>query len=120
MENKILEFVKLRDQLTRELKEWVKNKSIPLETRWETFLISELGDHRNWIIDINPVVSKHADYMNRYMTLELERVVESLEDELCYKEEVDLENLSIESRIQISSLKEDILEAFVKSFRVDW
>lgn len=108
MKEKIEEFLKQKQQLTPELKEWVKDKSIPLEERWEVFFKSELGENSTYYEEFEHFFNEvYCNRLNKYQTLKLKDV-----------EEYDwFPELSHEELIEF---KEDVLSRFINSFKWDW
>ena len=110
MKKEIEELEKLKLKITTNLKEWVKDRSISLDERWNLFFKSNLGDHKNWIEDFKNLDSddlvKSRDY-NRHETVYLEDLKE-------YGVE------SIESDENYNEFREDVLSKFIKSFEWDW
>lgn len=110
MRDKIKQLKKDKEKLTLELKEWVKDKSIPLDERWEVFFASDLGKHSSWIEDFvnldSDDVASHRD-MDRSETVDLQ-------DIRAYGIS------SIESDEDYDAFREDVLTKFIKSFEWDW
>ncbi len=110
MKEKIEQLGKLKVEITSELKEWVKDKSIPLDERWDTFFKSGLGRHISSIetfvnLTGNDICSVFQP--SRHETIHLGDIAEygisSIESEEAYNE-----------------FREDVLNKFVKSFEWDW
>ncbi len=110
MKEKIQQLKDLKQELTLELKEWVKDKTIPLDERWDLFFQSDLGDHRTWIEDFKNLdsdnIAKNRD-VNRHETIYLDTIeewyIKSIEDSEKYDE-----------------FREDVLSKFIQSFEWDW
>lgn len=122
MRSKIEDFLELKEKLITELKEYVIDKNISLQERWEVFIMSELGEDYPFIIRFDsPYFNEFLDNSYRHQTVELELMVENLVDRLITKENVDdIEDLSKESLQKIYDLQELILKNFLHSFKVDW
>ena len=43
MRNTVMEMLSHQEQITSKLKEWVKDKDVPLDERWDVFIKSGLG-----------------------------------------------------------------------------
>lgn len=94
------------------VKEYVQNKDIPLEIRWDIFISTDLPNHYTSIVyfdsyDIN------LDNYRRHETINLETKVEDLEYEIMSGES----DMTLE---ELYTFKEEILSMFVKSFELDW
>ena len=110
MKEQIEELEKLKLKITANLKEYVKDKSIPLDERWNLFFESNLGSHSNYIenfvnLDSNDLANSR-DY-NRHETVDLQDLRE-------YGVE------SIESDKEYDEFREDVLNKFIQSFEWDW
>jgi hypothetical protein len=105
-----------RAKLKKELKEWVKNKDIPLETRWDIFIMSELGDHKIYIERFNCNIGN--DYIenleSRYTTEYVESILDWVE------EQVTDDETPVYTEEDIIKFKENVLEKFIYSFEFDW
>ncbi len=107
MKAKIVKFLVEKDKLTQELKEWVKDKSISLDERWEVFIESDLGTHKCSYEDFAHFNSDmYCDDTRRGATIYLSDV-----------EDTYFENNTLE---EINEFKEDVLNSFIKSFEFDW
>jgi hypothetical protein len=106
MKEKIEKFLKLKKDLTSELKKWVKDKSIPLEERWDVFVDSELWENDCYII--------HSD------VLDLDRCYSNMDRHETINVEWILEYFSDEPKEKLDKFKEEILENFIYSFTYDW
>lgn len=125
MKEKIENFLKLQEEIIKELKKYVKDKTIPLETRWDLFVSSDLGDEDGYILRLESYdLDGYYDrsWCARYTTVEPEHIFEYLYDyELeDYEEELDYELAKVELEVTISNIKEELLSLFVKSWRFDW
>jgi len=112
MKEKIEQFFLLKKELEIELVEWVKDKSIPLEERWDVFIKSKLGNHSGGL------------YWN----------FESLDEELFHSEHGKYETLNVEDVISwfarnnknkytetdFNNFKEEALAEFIYSWDLDW
>ncbi len=108
MKEKIQELEKLKLKLTADLKEWVKDKSIPLDERWEVFFASGLGDHETCYEDfVNLNSDDYCDRVSRHEVIYLSDIRDWGID-------------SLESDEDYDAFREDVLERFIKSFEFDW
>lgn len=106
MRKEIENFLVERKILKEQLRIWVKDKTIPLEERWEVFFLSELGDARNYYKDFKHFQSReYCEY--KHETIDMQYVLDWLEEKPLTPEE-------------IIEFKEDVLEQFIKSFEYDW
>ena len=107
MKEKIEQLAKQKQELTVELREWVKDKSIPLDERWDVFFASGLGSHIGSIEEfVNLNSDDYCDNMQRHEIVHLGDVsdwVGSLTSDEAYDE-----------------FREDVLSKFIKSFEWDW
>lgn len=83
-----------------------KDKEIPLEDRWEIFVMSGMGKEESTIVHYNTYdLAERFDF--RYSVIDV-------------VDEVNLLEESFEKEYKINQLKEEILEKFIKSFVFDW
>jgi hypothetical protein len=127
MKEELNEFFKQEQYIKGKLKEWVKDKSISLEERWEVFIKSGLGIHDNYyqtfgILDGDWIQSEGPIYAERYEKVNVERIIESIEEaKQTLMEDPDDEYLNKDfANVDLVKLKEAILESFIKSFNFDW
>ena len=110
MKEKIEQLDKLKQQLTSELREWVKDKSIPLDERWDVFFASGLGVHsgslENFVNLTDDDLANVRDF-NRYEIVDLDYVRE-------------YGSITLESDEAYDEFREDVLSKFIKSFEWDW
>ncbi len=105
MKEQVEELEKLKLKITANLKEWVKDKSISLDERWDVFIKSDLGDHKTYYEDfVNFESDDYCDNFEKYQTLNLSNAIN-------YK------NFSDE---EYNEFREDVLNKFIKSFKWDW
>lgn len=103
---------KAREKLTKELKEIVKDKGIPLDIRWDLFISSGLGEDS--IFSEKPPGVDTVDYLiNKHFHSRYEIV------EVAIFLEIILDAEDIEDFDEVT-FKEYFLEEFVKSFKLDW
>lgn len=112
MQKQIEEFLDVKKQLAEQLKVWVKDKSIPLDQRWELFVKSELGEKSNWIERFEGIDSDlYYDefYIHKYQTTTVD-----------YLYECACENDILVTDEDKEAFKEDVLDQFIFSFKFDW
>ncbi len=111
MKEKIENYLTNKEKLKTDLKEWVKDKSIPLDERFEVFIKSNLGDHRRFSESFNCKLGNvYLDYLEqRYETQKVDEIIDFYNE---YKEKF--------TETDLITFKENVLEKFVKSFEFDW
>ena len=138
MKEKIENFLELKSKITEELKEFVKDKSIPLEDRWSLFIESGLSSHKNCIQDFKTFnIEDYHCNSDRYETIEVTSIIEYLNygiidlSELSelyekyietYPEDEEVENqeqIDIFMKQIIDSFKEECLDRFLYSYTID-
>lgn len=110
MKEKIENFLKLKEELKKELKEYVKDKKIPLEERWELFVKSKLGNHSRYYyefegIDWNRYTLYDDFYTDKYAQITVDAMLETA------RELEDFDEIAF---------KKDVLNKFIYSFENDW
>ena len=111
----IRQFNKQKQELTEELRIYVKDKVIPLEDRWEAFKLSKLGNTDSWVMTFESLnvlysgeVSWYDDfYIDKYQTVNMVDLVENLYE-------------SNFTEKQIDAVKGEVLNTFTLSFVNDW
>ena len=104
----------LKNSIEDRVKETVRDKNFPLEDRWNLFTTSEMGCREPFQEDFKTVdnlfggeLSWYDDfYIEGHETLEITRMIKTLEDKF--------------SKEQVDDVKEEILEKFIYSFELDW
>ena len=108
MKEQIEELEKLKLKITANLKEWVKDKSVSLDERWNVFFKSGLGMHVGSIEDfVNLDPDDYCDNVSRCETIDLQDIR-------------DWGIKSIELNEDYDAFREDVLNKFIKSFEWDW
>lgn len=111
--DRIKVFKLAKKEIKRAVKDYVQDKTIPLEKRWEVFITSELGNHEgiyhnpdgiNW----NKNTLCDDFYMSRYEIITAVSFVEVAQDN------------SEEKGYDINAVKEYFLNEFLWSFENDW
>lgn len=118
MKEKIEQFLKEKEILTEELKEWVKDKSIPLEERWEVFVKSELGERISYYEQFEGVESD--GYYDNYYIEKYQTVTTGQLFEIASKPTYTNKEPELNTQEQKDSFREDVLDKFIKSFENDW
>ena len=106
MKEKVEQFIASRDALKKELIKFCKDKSIPLQERWELFLKSDLGDVSEWSSDckvIRDIVHEDCFAYEKYSTHMYENIINDLDD--------DQHKIAVQ---------EYALKKFEKGFTHDW
>lgn len=107
MIEKINKLLAEKEILLNELKEWVKDKSIPLEERWNAFItVGELIKPDGYYWDFKSLNEDdfHAD-QDKYKIFNVNRVIEYFEDA---------------TEEEINNFKEEALGVFKYSWEFDW
>lgn len=112
IKEKVEEFLDLQNDLRIELKEYVKDKSISLDERWELFITCELGDREPYCESF-----ESFDYDNFYATYEFSRDEEITSEDIIYRLSKDSEQYLYTT---LDDVKEEILDKFLYSFKFDW
>ncbi len=109
MKEKIEEALKSLENLKKEFKKWCKDKSIPLDERWNLFIKSKLGDHSSSYEDFDCKLGRDYtdDLEDKYLNHDVEDVLEY----------TDLSNYEEK---EIIEYKENVLKSFIKSYTFDW
>lgn len=118
MKNKIKELNLLKKTLTKELKIWVKDKSIPLDERWDVFHDSQLGEELSFYEEFEGVDSDgYYDnyYIDKYQTVYTKNLFEMASEKRYNKQKAELDTIEKQN-----AFKEDVLNKFVKSFEMNW
>lgn len=107
-------FIIHKDLVREKLKIWVRDTSIPLQQRWETFIKSGLGTEDVFInrLDDNKVMSTYIDCLDERYTTEYVDSILNWAVEL--RTDYDFTNEDIDE------FKQDVLNNFLKSFKHDW
>lgn len=122
MKEQIEDFLKLKEKLTTQLKEWVKDESVSLEERWSVFIKSGLGKDDTYYIspdciDWNRVTLYNNFYLDKYAVCSAERFVEkALDNQEYYKGD----NNPYEDNLKEKLIRFFMIEKFMKSFENDW
>lgn len=126
MKEKIEEFLLKREELIKEFKEYVVDKTIPLESRWDLFISSDLGEERDYILRLKSYnLDRYYDrsWCEKHDIIEpgyLFEYIEEYELEDCEPEDDDYADLKAGLEITINNIKEELLSLFIKSWRFDW
>lgn len=116
MKEKLRQFKKIQSEFTQELKAYCKDKSIPIDERWEVFAESGMGNIHRWITKCKPIreIINHDEcYFEKYSTNNYAELLERLED----PEEYDYVGLKDGWQ---NELKEYALDNFEAGWVHDW
>ena len=105
-------FNKYKEELTKKVKEYCQNKEYPLDDRWNLFINSNFGKHKEYYAEFEGIDSdRYFDdfYIEKYATVEVKYLLER-----------GIDKQILDSDDQINTFKEDVLEQFIKSFIFDW
>ena len=129
MKKQILDFFELRDKIEDVVKQYVQDKSISLDDRWEIFERSGFGEHNCWIKHLD---SLHDDicmydglvHVDRNQDVSVFYIIET------YKEDVESYNNQDWCKDNIlewkkygfdpDNFKEECMQKFVKGWKYDW
>jgi hypothetical protein len=119
----ILDFFEARDKIEQVVKDYVQDKSIALDDRWEVFEKSGFGSCPSWVQHLK---SLHDDiciydglvHIDRHQNVCVFRILERYEDHLGY----DTEKLQKWQKYNFNpeAFKEECLEKFIKGWVYDW
>lgn len=113
MISKVLNFITTKETLKSELMIYCKDKSIPLDDRWECFIKSDLGDIASWTSDckvVETILENDECSFEKHSTNYYASIIERD----YYTEAYDLdENWK-------NKIKEYALTTFEKGFIHDW
>lgn len=112
IKEKVEEFLDLQNNLRVELKEYVKDKSISLDERWELFITCGIGNEEPYYEDFKSF--NHEEFfsdleLNRNEVITSEWIVNLLST--IYGEYL---------YTTLDDVKEEILDKFLYSFKYDW
>lgn len=112
MIEKVQQFLKEKENLKKELREWVKDTSIPLEVRWKAFVDSQLGIQKDYYWNFKSFERDRDDFhadRDKYRVFNVEDVIDYYERQ---------EDSSTDE--EINEFKEEALENFIYSWEFDW
>ena len=112
----------LLGEAKKKFEEYIKDKSVPLEERWEFFCLAPgfLKERDGSIVNFKVLDDCNIEYFEgdmyyqKYEEIHTESLVERLEEEL---EELSERGLTREG---IDEIKEEILSQNLGSFKLDW
>lgn len=119
MNNRIEQYLALQSQLKADMKEWVKDESIPLKDRWNLFIKSELGNSDDWYmipdcLDLDLSAMMDDFCLERYSQVDAESFVTSA---IKNKEKGEM---GYENCTQEALMRYFMITMFVKEFKIDW
>lgn len=108
----MLEKVKLLsekiDNLKKEVFEYLKNNSIPLDERWETYLNLPFQKNQGYYFHSTTInIDDYTSTLNRYQTYSGEDIVEYFNDQETNQDD-------------LKKLKEEILQSGYTHWKLDW
>lgn len=127
--DQILNFFKLRDNIELVVKEYIQDKSIPLDDRWEIFEKSGFGCEKSWIqhlesLNDDIVMYDGLVHADRHQAVS---VFEILERYYEHKEDFEKKSYNADKYLEWQKYKfdpvafqEECLEKFVKGWVYDW
>ena len=118
MEQRLIKFLEIQDELKKDLKTYVVNKQIPLFIRWSLFIKADLGEEMYYIPNMDTVdmgMIGEEPFIHKYETIHMDWLVDWLYHNDQY---IIAEGTNIDQKID--AVKEEILSRFLKSFELDW
>lgn len=109
-------FKEMEKDIIEYLTKYIKNKSIPVDERWELFKQnSERFPIHTWILHFEELEKNDIEYYDtfgyeRYTTVDICDMIESLDDDFN----------SDDDDIDFNKLKEEILQRGYSRFVLDW
>lgn len=127
--DKVNNYIKLGDDLEKELRVFVTDRNYPLDIRWNTFIQSDLGKNDPWIVHFNN--EKMDNYIcssfeaERYNTVVMQDMYENMLDDLREVDDLGNEYYNTNRELgfsikDVDEWREEVLEEFIKSFKMDW
>jgi len=104
-----------KDNLKKVVRAYCADKSQPVADRWGAFVKSGIGEHKCWIQHFDSVnddlfaCDSAPMYYQKYETIEMNELVESLLDKPC--------NKYVKS---IEAFMEECMDKNIASFELDW
>jgi hypothetical protein len=132
LKGELLLFNKQKQDLTQKVKSFCQNKEYPLDARWNLFINSDFGEHKNYIQHFDTIDLEYLRDFYKYELIESDYLIdiyfdymsEDLYDNLdiTCNYGTDEYQLFIETHVnpKIDIFKEEILQLFIKSFTYDW
>lgn len=106
LKGSLLQFNNQKEELTKKVKEYCQNKEFPLDKRWDLFINSNLGEHDSSYIDLKSYnMDDFLAYRDRHEYIEVDWIIEFISDN---------------PDDFIDSVKEELLQTFIKSFTYYW
>ena len=126
MKEKVLKYLEAKKEIDSELEGWVKDKSTPLNERWDVFILMKSGSRSGWMEDFKTLndlageVSWYDDFhLEKHETMDMERLVEHVAENIDETGEYALFDGKVTEKV-VEDLQEEILEKFIWSFKFDW
>lgn len=109
LKGSLLQFNHQKEELTKKVKEYCQNKEFPLDKRWDLFINSNLGEHDSCYIDLKSYnMDDFLAYRDRHEYIEVDLIIEFISDNTVNPDDF------------IDSVKEELLQMFIKSFTYYW
>ena len=105
-------FNKHKEELTKKVEEYCQNKEYPLDDRWNLFINSNFGKHKEYYAEFEGIDSdRYFDdfYIEKYETVQVNYLLER-----------GIEVQILDSDDKINAFKENVLKQFIKSFTYYW
>lgn len=105
-------------EATDDLRHGLTDKRIPLDTRWQAFVESGLGEHSGWIEhfegdgDITDVCESAPLYISKYQTVDTIDAYNQIQENVNEGEEYEGWEPDV--------YREDVLKKFIRTWEMDW
>ena len=119
MGDRIKAILKATDVLVKDFEEWCKDKTIPLDERWDIFMKSGFGKHHTYYWDFKTFDQNafhDGEHVRRYETCDPVRVIDEFGKGERLEDFIDQDNYDK----LVIDFKEEVLEKFIKSWNFDW
>lgn len=126
---KILDFFELRDKIEQVVKNYVQDKTVPLDDRWEIFEKSGFGEHQYYSVHLD---SLHDDivmydglvHADRHQSISVFEIIEKYNEN---KEDFEKQNYAAKNFLEWQkykfdpiAFKEECISKFLKGWDHDW
>jgi hypothetical protein len=127
----ILDFFEARDKIEQVVKDYVQDKSIALDDRWEVFQKSGFGSCPSWVQHLKSLHDDICIYdglvpTDRHQNVCVFDILERYQDDLSnaslYDDEWNTKNLKQWQKYNFNpeAFKKECLEKFIKGWVYDW
>ena len=133
MKDKIKKFYEDKESLTNELKEWVKDTSVPFSERWDTFMNSRMAPVARYIIRYQGINwDDQFDWIERHQRITIDQIDEWFDDDMWEPNKVLSEGDKDPKKIAAAKealaeieekrnlFREDAMNKFSGGFILDW